>query len=235
MNKKIVICLIAVLALSLMGFGFAKWSDSVSITAAAQSGKVDWGFTSYSTMQKDQGPDWTCDPGMDADTVRPAPEEKDVGKTTLTLRSDDGDGRLDTLDVEVKNAYPCYYNEISAKVKNYGTIPVIVQKPVLTWIGTEGMLEQGKVYYLCIGGNGEGRIELAAGSPPGDAVIEIRWMDNAGFQHHPGDIALEESFELHVLQPAEQNHNYKFSITVEAVQWNESPIPAINPQPKSES
>lgn len=220
MKRKMLICLIAVLALGVMGFGFAKWSDSVSINTTAQSGELKWGFVPCSSMQKDVGPDWHTEMSGGMENVFLDAEGKDVGETELTFVDSDGDGVLDTLNVDVRNAYPCYYNEISAKVKNYGTIPTIIQNPVLHWGDSSLAFEEGVVYYLLK----DGTILLAEGPAPDNAVIEICYLDNVGSQQHPNGGRLEESWDFHVLQPAEQNATYNFSFTVEAVQWNESEI-----------
>ncbi len=222
MKRTAVVCVIALLALAIMGFGFAKWSDNVSISAAAQSGKLSWGFVPGSDMGKDAGPDWTCDTCLE--NVRPSPEGKDVGSTTTGLSDTNGDGVLDLFTVDVKNAYPCYYNELSAKVQNFGTIPVIIQIAKLTWMGHTLNLEDGTVYWL----GKDGQVIEQPEDPPdlhvGDNwVMEFCWMNNAGHQQHPGQ-KFEESFEFHVLQPAEQSTTYTFSIGVEAIQWNESTI-----------
>lgn len=219
MKRLSIICLIMVLALAVMGFGFAKWSDTVVVSVAAETGEVDWGFVSGSFMQKDEGPDWTCDTGLE--NVRKAPEGKDVGSTTYVFSDADSDGTLDTLTVTVTNAYPCYYNEVSAKVQNYGTIPVIVQYAVLDWMGTKVTLADGQVYMFL--SNGQVVEYDGSGTYPANAVIEFCWMNNAGNQQHPGQ-KLEESFDFHVLQPAAQSTAYTFSISLEAIQWNESPI-----------
>jgi hypothetical protein len=216
MKKLSVICIIVVLALAAMGFGFAKWSDTMTVGLSAATGTLSWGFVSGSFMQKDAGPDWTCDDGLN--NVRPVPEGKNVGATEGVFSDSDGDGVLDTLTVTVRNAYPCYYNEASAKVQNYGTIPVKIQKAVVTWMGSQQPLDDGIVYAF----HKNGAITVYDGTTDTE-VIEFCWMNNTGTQQHPGQ-RHEESFDFHVLQPAEQGTTYTFAITLEAVQWNESPI-----------
>lgn len=215
MKRWTIISMITVLALALMGFGFAKWSDNVTIIASASTGELSWGWVSGSFMQQDTGPDVTCDDGLDE--VRPAPEGKNVGSTTGDFTDTNGDGVLDLLTVTVDNAYPCYYNEISAKVENSGTIPVIIGHAILkTWSGGSYILLDGYTYAM----HKDGTVTQYDGSTPDTEVIEINWMNNYDVQQHPGT-KLEESFEFHVLQPAEQNHTYTFSVSLEAVQWNE--------------
>lgn len=221
-----VVCFLVIFALALMGWDFAKWSDSVAVNAAAQSGTLKWGFEANSWMSKDNGPDWTCDMNGGMRNIRPAPEGKDVGSTRAELSDTNGDGVLDTMNVVVNNAYPCYYNEISATVFNYGTIPVIIQHPVLHWMGNSQTIEDGVVYFLCE----DGSILKYSGQDPEQvqAVIEFKWMNNDARQQHPG-VEFEESGKFHVLQPAGQGKSYAFSLTIQAVQWNESQIVSVNP------
>lgn len=215
MKKLTVIYMIAVLALALMGFGFAKWSDSVTISAAAQTGELSWGWVSGSFMQQDNGSDVTCDDGLL--NVRPTPEGKNVGNTTGVFTDENGDGTLDLLTVTVNNAYPSYYNELSAKVQNFGTIPVIIGHVIFTsWNGQQYTIYDGVTYAF----HADGTITEYDGSTPDTEVLEFCWLNNYDVQQHPGT-KLEESFEFHVLQPAQQNHTYTFSVSIEAVQWNE--------------
>ncbi|MGB9792260.1 MAG: hypothetical protein ACPLTR_06770 [Thermacetogeniaceae bacterium] len=212
------VCVLVICALALMGWGFAKWSDSVAVHATAQSGALKWGFEPNSLMIKDSGCDWTCDMNGGMRNIRPVPERKDVGSTSGELSDTNGDGFLDTLTIVVNNAYPSYYNEISATVFNYGTIPVIIQHPMLHWMGNSETIEDGVVYLLCE----DGSILKYAGQNPEEvkAVIEFKWMNNDSRQQHPG-VEFEESGKFHVLQPAGQNKGYAFSLTIQAVQWNE--------------
>ncbi len=220
MKRLSLFSLIAVLTLALMGFGFAKWSDTVTISVAAESGEVSWGFVSGSAFHQDNGSDVNADPGLinvGSGVIFFNPEGKDVGSTTADLSDTNEDGVLDKLTITVHNAYPGYYNEISAKVQNFGTIPVIIGKAQLEWMGNTHEILTGVNYILCENG---AVVAYGSGTVPADGVIELCWMDNDGKQQHPGE-KLEESFELLVLQPAEQNAEYTFSISLEAVQWNE--------------
>jgi hypothetical protein len=225
-RKKALVCLVVVLALALMGFGFAKWSDSVVVSATAQSGSVKWGIIDESVWQLDEGTDWHSEMEGGMLNYDQDPEGKDVGSTSIEVTDANEDGVKDTLDITVSNAYPCYFNEITFDVINAGTIPVIVQIPKLTWMRTESELESGVVYYLCSNGSIISEYDDGFVSPEENgAVIEVMFQDNVSAQQHPGEV-LSESICFHVLQPAAQNDQYSFSLSIEGVQWNESPIPA---------
>lgn len=231
MTKRVLIwCVVAVLALTAAGFGFAKWSDTVVINARAQSGELKWGIVDNSVFQMDTGPDYHSEMSGGMLDIYPDPEGKNVGVTEYDLRDLDGDGAKDALDVKVTNAYPCYCNEINFDVRNFGTIPLIIQHPQLTWKENTATLDSGIVYYLFNDGNIWSELELDGvgltedGAPDG-AVMELCFQDNISAQQHPGQ-TLSESLQFHVLQPAEQSTTYAFRLSIEGVQWNESPIAA---------
>ncbi len=218
MKKPVLLCVICLVALDAIGFGFAKWSDSVAVEAVAQSGEMKWGFVDV--WQLDDGVDWHSEMAGGMLELYQDPEGKDVASTQLELQDTNGDGVYDTLVVTVNNAYPCYYNEVSATVENLGTIPLVIQRPVIWWGSSRQEIEDGIVYYLC----SDGSIVRDPGSAPENAVIEVQYQDNIGAQQHPGpENQLQEGFDFHVLQPAAENSTYRFAFTVEGVQWNESP------------
>ncbi len=198
MTKIGVLILALVLALTALGVGFAMWSETLTITGNVNTGELDKEFVVGSFMQKDTGLDWTCDTGL----VNVRQLDKDVGSCAGEFSDSDGDGDLDTLTVTISNAYPCYYTEISIKEHNNGTIPLIITGAVLTYGGKDYPLPDGKVVTT------------------DDGVFEIRWLNNTGHQLDPCDV-LEESWEIHILQPAQENTTYTFIIKVGAVQWNE--------------
>lgn len=228
MKKVAVLCLILVTALSAIGFGFAKWSSAAGATVNVKTGSYKLVWINNSMLQHDHGPDWHADQGL-VNIVEDS-EHKNVGSTIGNFADADNDGFLDRFNVIVDNAYPYYYNEVSGKITNAGTTPLIIQKPILHWKGTtiaetQMTLEQGRVYWL--GADGQviqptpAQILTPLRYGVGDNwVLELRWMDNAGRQIHFGDV-FEESFEYQVLQPALQKTPYNFGISVEAIQWNE--------------
>lgn len=248
MKKNIIACLVAVLALAAVGAGFAMWSDTVGFSATAETGSLQFEFVPNSSFSRDgvSTPDYTCGPWIQNPSL--APEGKDVGATTTAITQSSQNGPLDTLTVSVSNAYPCYYNDISWNVKNSGTIPVIIQQAKLLWgkdsLGNpvEFPIDAAKTYALCKNGPNQYSImEINMTNPPSDpdqfyfdnnVIFEFSWGDNVGLQLHPGE-EIEQSFKFHVVQPAEQSmtgaNAYTFSLQIDGVQWNESPIAGHRP------
>lgn len=216
MKRLSILCVTVLLALAVMGFGFAKWSDSVSIAHSVDSGKVSWGF--YGVVSDlENGLDWNSNPGF-TDKDQLWNDAKDVARTTWEYSDTDGNGIDDLLTVTVENAYPRYYNKINTNVKNYGSIPVVIQKARLHWGGEEYVIDNGFAYQLYDDGS-IARYDANNPEPEG-AVMEFRWLDNEGEQQHPEQV-FDTSYEFAVLQPAAQDTDYIFSISVEAVQWNQ--------------
>lgn len=90
------------------GVAFALWSKTLLISGQTQTGKLNVGF---------EPPVIISDNEID----------KDVGETTASLVDLDGDGVYDKIVVTINNAYPSYEAYIDCKIKNYGTIPAIIQ------------------------------------------------------------------------------------------------------------
>jgi hypothetical protein len=145
MNRSACAVLSLLIALSLMSFGFTNWPNRNS-GSASQTSKFKWGIFSDSVSQGDWGPDLTCEPGLK--NARPISEGKDVGATSLNLQDTNKNGAIDTIKIDVKNAYPSYYNKVDIGVKNFGEIAVKVGNAIFIWEGKTFTLESGQVYYL---------------------------------------------------------------------------------------
>lgn len=240
MKRLTIISLLVLAILSMTGFAYAKWSKELTVTTNVQTGNVSIAWLNGSEFMKEGYYgiwEWTCDYGLK--NPREAVEGKNVGVTSVWFTDENNDNLLDRLNVSVDNAYPCYYNEVSGTIINLGTIPVILQKTKLHWMGNTYLIDDYKAYLFYDDGTirqypyplDEATATAMAETPGtglngGDPVIEFKWMNNAGKQLHEGDTP-EESFCFHVVQCAKQNTTYGFSIEVEAVQWNESAYPAI--------
>jgi len=221
----------------MMGLGFAMWSDTVTVSASAQAGDLKFHYVGGSADSKDIAGDWTCDYGLG--NVEVTPEGKNVGSTDITMEDTNSDGFKDKINVNVDNAYPCYYNDISWWVESTGSIPVIIQGAKLTWGDTETDILSGKLYIFCkdpISGS-YSVIQVPTGEMSRlddyyaevNGVIEFKWGDNVGLQLHPYE-SVEQSFVFHVVQPAEQDTTYNFGMSIQGIQWNESPIDGHRPQ-----
>ena len=208
MKKIGLLCLALILAVGSLGIGYAMWSDTITISGTAKTGTLDWEF---------QGPLISGDP-----CVPPTNDlncfydlydgtwqtmTKSVACTDMAISSPD------TLDITVHNAYPFYGNHIAFVVKDLGTIPLKIWKLEFYRDGTliDTTYAENKYVYLDYDGDGAPEIQLW-------------WGDGFGLQMHQGD-KHDVSFMLLVLEPADQNITYNFSMKLIAVQWNEYSIP----------
>ncbi len=112
-SKKILsICLVAVLSLTLMGFGFAKWTDSVVLEGKVATGNI--GVNIESVGCNDQGADPQKWPGKNT-------EGKDVASCSMVQ---DGTQKI---KLNIDNAYPWYAPEFTFRINGTGTVPVRVE------------------------------------------------------------------------------------------------------------
>jgi hypothetical protein len=206
--KKLGLLIIAlVLALGTLGVGYARWSDNISIRGTVESGEVCFSIRDLSWEEVGGCPDknwgdWvydgfstSCPFGYHFEDIGPAPEGKCPATVSFTPHYD-ADGNVDSLQVTVDNAYPYFLGDISFYVCNCGTIPIVIQAPIIQQ----------------------------------DPFLLIEYGDNIGRQIHTGQ-CVEISFLVGVTQHAnndpaqdmiEMNSSYSFTISIEAVQWNEA-------------
>ena len=220
-NKMATIFIASIFALSGLGVAFAAWTDTITIGGTVDTGNLclKWrAFTDASgnpldpyITQQDVGPDWHSDMAGGMVNVWPDPEYKDVGSTTFTW----GDTDHKIIVMTVNNAYPCYYNHISTWIKacDDSTIPLKIWKVLYTFTDVAtGYQETAEVT--------SEDVLVTFHDATGAEIFEINWGDNFGGQIHAGG-KIDVSFEFHVLQPAEQNHQYTIKIEVVGIQWNE--------------
>ncbi len=205
--------------------GLAMWSMNLRANTYVASGELDWEIMSGPTIWLDacglqpgygyfRGNDWNA-------TYLPLPGalqlDKDVGCTNVELIDSDGDGDYDTMNITLYNVYPWYYTHIAFKVHNDGTIPLKIWRVVFGGVEyyelNEQELQQG--------------VELDI-SGDGQPDILVWWGDNFGVQLHPCQSA-DISFDLTILQTAPQSSTMSFTISFDAVAWNEYSIPTSIP------
>jgi predicted ribosomally synthesized peptide with SipW-like signal peptide len=208
MKKAALLCLALVLALGALGVGYAKWSDTVTMSGPVKTGKVcigvragsagevfhgtppfnDMNYTSFDS----QLGTYSCPPGYQFNGIHE--ELKDVAHVTVVNELDtDGDGNIDTVEFTIEDAYPYLLMELSFVVCNCGTIPLKIQAPVITQ----------------------------------DDGILIQYLDNVGVQLEPGACSAEISMYVGVPQYLStgeltpQGATLHFSILVGGIQWAE--------------
>ncbi|MCE4628519.1 MAG: hypothetical protein F7C34_05180 [Desulfurococcales archaeon] len=221
--KSMSIALAAFLLVAAMGGAYALWFESLDTNITANTGELDWEFMNNSIYTSDPctddlgnnitWPDKNAFP-PDYETVI-APEGKDVGCTALEPVDTDSDGDFDTLNIDIYNAYPYYATEVDFRVRNTGTIPLKIWRIVVT-------LDNGTNYTFTELNPDEVEHEglYLDLNNDGNPDVIMLWGDNFGVQLETGDTA-DISLRIIVLQTAPQGEDLHFTISLDAVQWNE--------------
>ncbi|WP_276814175.1 hypothetical protein [Desulfurococcus amylolyticus] len=225
MNRIYVTVLATLLIIVGLLLGASMWLDILRANTYVDTGELDWEIVQGPTIWLDacglqpgfgsyKGNDWNA-------THLPSPGalqlDKDVGCTHVALIDSDGDGDMDTMNVALYNVYPWYYTHIAMKVHNDGSIPLKIWRVII----------DGQYYYELNEHALQQGVELDLNNDEAPDIL-IWWGDNFGTQLHPCQSA-DISFDLTVLQSAPQNTVLSFTISLQAVQWNEYSVPAQSP------
>jgi predicted ribosomally synthesized peptide with SipW-like signal peptide len=233
MKKIAILALSLVLALGVLGIGYAKWSDTVTINGTVNTGTVkvgvlDVGTTDMGTtvdprvvpQNVDDEPNWQYDLWV-ADTTDP----KNVGSAISTNNGDikctcHDVGYYGSITETIANAYPFYNPSINIDIASCGTVPVKIDNVVLS--GSTG------INPACLAWNWTIVVPQGVNQPAatltGSGTLEQ-------FVAALGHYQLEQCQVLHItlgvifLECTPQNTSGSFTITITASQWNEVGIP----------
>ena len=245
MKKIALIVLALVLALGAAGIGFAKWSETLHIEGTVSTGEVDVGLSQYSNDPSPTGDklgdyyEGSRDP-MECGHWEYCAEgpcwvgeryDKNVASIDCELvDSDEASDGEETIEITVKNAYPCYYGSIAFDIDNVGTIPVKVESIILTEVSkgetvyeVNFPLEEGTTYYVDAD---SGAVDMSLDEGD-DFSLCLQGM-SVGTQVDP-DTPKYGAICVHVEQDAEEGAKYDFEITIVCSQWNEVAPPSPSP------
>jgi predicted ribosomally synthesized peptide with SipW-like signal peptide len=238
MKKIVLISLALVLAVGLLGVGYAMWSDTVTIGGPVTTGSLDLTIELEGSTPCDEyywidaDGDGVIDPGELHDGEYPGYDNvpKDVGSCAAVLVDPEtnpvtGKTGHQTLNITVDNAYPGYMAYTAFLLHNIGTVPLDV---VLYDIAGEVEKPDGTVYDLLWGSPGAGfwqsvyedldrSGDITAGDPE---VLNFRITNSLPVQIDPCNVEKRE-IDLHFKQPLQQESTYTFSVVITAEQWEE--------------
>lgn len=231
MNKKMMATFaILVIALSVAGFSYAHWMDSVQIEGSVDMGSLTFGFTRIVA-------EW------DSEDYNNYPPEKHVATGNCTLSEEETDVHTGytlykVLTFNITNGYPQYWAINKFTLDNGGTIPVKIQNVTLILPAGFTFVEDpdypgamwdvidpnGTVVFniwlykepLDYGPGWENDPPWEFPGPFGD-VFGVRALK--GNQIEPLEELLTEIC-VDVKQTSNECHSYTFSIEIEAIQWN---------------
>ena len=194
------IATITLIALAIVGFTYAHWSETLWLNGTVTTGTLCAEFVDVSN--KDLGLDWNCDDGIN----RFWQIDKDIGSTAVRIVNKPDDCN-DTIELTMNNVYPSYYENIEMHVHNCGTIPWKIVRVNFTTPYEQKSITG--VAYLTLDMSGDGK-----------ADVEIKWGNSFGMQVDPCH-EVELSFKIHVLQNAPQDTAMSFTVTIIMINWNE--------------
>lgn len=241
MRKVAFLAMTAVLALTTVGYGFAKWSSTVDANVIVNTGSVQIGIRDVGTNDdgtNDGVPDYGIVPvgsglpnagNLGADPQWGAGlngEKKDVAKkvsenTGTIVGSINGINYYDSIKETITNGYPYYGPTTDIEIANLGTIPVKLETLNHVWT-VESVINDE--YYDIVGWTityPDGTVTSGAGTDNLLATLQKT-------QLHAKDV-LKVSMQEGIRQTAKsdstqitpQNASGSETITVTASQWNE--------------
>lgn len=202
MNKKkmIALPLIAIMLSLTTAVALAHWVDNVYVVGTVDTGEFCACWTEADNLKK--GIDWTIAVGMQTPAV-PVCGNKDIAETYVKIVD------CDTVQVNITNGYPCFYDHLIFGVTNCGTVPWAILSVTFETPYDREVLTANRYFTMDL---------------DGDQVddIEFSWGDNFGDQIDPQAFA-DLSMSFHLMNPIPQNATLTFSITLEVINWNEHP------------
>lgn len=231
MKKITLVVLVVVLALGILGVGYAKWSDTVTINGTVNTGTVKIGITDANTTD----PVGTLDPIVVPYLENfPCPnwpfattEKKDVASTVsvnnapMICRYGGSITRqgFESITETITNAYPFYAPTTNLVMHSCGTIPVKVEDFALTVISDPNNI-LGNMYFTW--GYALGKELPTPSQGPWVFGCGIDNLEEAllGIQLHEGDF-IWVKLQMIFLETTPQGSNASFTIAITASQYNE--------------
>jgi len=219
-------CLALVLALGVLGVGYAAWTDQITVSGSVSTGDVclciqeTGAYAPFCSDYCDSGHldnnglYSTCDPIYFSDQ-EPA-EKKDVACTDVTWVD------CNTLAVTVTNGYPYYAAGVDFTVCNCGSVPVKIWSVTISDDFGNSWDFYGNPAEVCLDLDNDGY---------GDMILD--WGNSWGNQLENGECA-DLSFAFVLLQeiPQSQCDTLHFHVSLTAIQWDEyTPGPLPTPAP----
>jgi hypothetical protein len=201
-EKTLTLLTLIFIAMSITGFTYAHWGNTITISGIAEIGALNMGFVGVPTCTE-----YHIDPA-NGELVEGEYLGKDVGEckcdyTDSKTDPDTGKSAYNTTIISITNAYPSYIVNCTLTLENIGTIPlnitaITISDPTitLTWNSTENALVDD-----------EGNPVIGIIIIPEDLVGTILEPDNTNNK-------VDFGVQIHIEQAAKQCQVYQFQIHI---------------------
>ena len=192
----IAIPIIVMITLSIAGLAYAHWTDLIKINGIVNTGTLNIGFVDVLCADKEYKEDLPkdvadCDCWLDEKVT-------DVHTNKTGYKK---------LWVNITNAYPSYYCEVTFVLANLGTIPGVFKNFTLT--GTPPLTFN----YL------GGKMWEGIDSDLGKVVFNLEFVNLMDLQLDPCNKTKAE-VDIHFKQTAPECHSYEFEIEIGINCWD---------------
>lgn len=204
MKKLGTLCLVLVVALGLLGLGFAHWQQELFINGTVNTGKLCVGIRDVGTNDPPAAAgEVSLDPGYDKDvaSMKSINGEEKCLHNQIQYYHD--------IEYVISNAYPSYSATGFYDIANCGTIPVKIEKIQVSRDS---------------GANWEDI------SPCVPTLVDLDNDGTADLTLHVTNIALKQQIDpcnvakgdltVHVEQDTKEESLYKFHLRIKLTQWN---------------
>jgi len=198
MHKRriVILPMLLLIMLSVLGFAYAHWTDTIYIKGSVETGTLTVGFEKT-----------PVDPNVvdnEGTTERP----QDIGKASCYLEDEYTDPKTGktiyrTLVLTVTNAYPSYYVGLTFVVKNAGTLPLHIKNVVFSD-------PTGRLVY-------DPATKEFTDTKTGKVALNAGIINLVSVKLHPCDNTKAE-VDIHVKQDASQCTTYTILVTIVAEQ-----------------
>ena len=225
-SRIMVIFPVLLIALSVVGFSYAYWTDTLTIDGEVSTGELDVQFSAQATNDPDGENDpkecgtWTYD-GQQF-TWSGDRYDFDVANITCELVDEDGDPSEggstndgnEKITINVENGYPSYYGSVAFTIDNIGNIPAKILSIKLVEVSKDSTTKSVDVDLVAcqwvkvdVDDDGENDFELHLSNLAVGQTIDVGgWL--------LGDLC------IHILDGAEENTSYDFTIEIVVGQFN---------------
>lgn len=194
----IAIPIVVMITLSIAGLAYAHWTDLIKINGIVNTGTLNIGFVDVTCADKEYKEDLPkdvadCDCWLDEEVT-------DVHTNKTGYKK---------LWVNITNAYPSYYCDVTFVLQNLGTVPgvfktfTLIPTAPLDFIKTSATTWEG--------------IDT---SMPGDPVVfNLEFVNLMELQLDPCNKTKAE-LDIHFKQTAPECHSYEFEIEIGINSWD---------------